>query len=93
MSDKIRDKKLDELFHAVLGLSGVDDCYAFFEDLCTIPELLAMSQRFQVAKMLMDGRVYTDIVQATGASTATISRVNKALHYGADGYKKALARK
>ncbi|MDP4108691.1 MAG: YerC/YecD family TrpR-related protein [Bacillota bacterium] len=90
MSDKIRDKKLDELFEAILRLRSVDDCYNFFEDLCTIPELLAMEQRFQVAKMLSEGHVYSDIVRETGASTATISRVNKCLLYGADGYKKAL---
>ena len=61
-------------------------CDRFFDDLCTVPELKALSQRLQVAKMLSDHRVYSDIVQATGASTATISRVNRSLNYGADGY-------
>lgn len=93
MDDKIRDKKLDELFEIILGLKTVDECYNFFEDLCTIPELLAMEQRFQVAKMLSEGHVYSVIVKETGASTATISRVNKCLHYGMDGYKKALGQK
>ncbi|MCR5041868.1 MAG: TrpR-like protein, YerC/YecD [Clostridia bacterium] len=76
----------DYLFEAVLRLQSKEECYAFFEDLCTIPELRALSQRLVVAKMLTDGVVYTDIVAATGASTATISRVNRSLNYGANGY-------
>ena len=64
----------------------MEECYAFFEDLCTVPELKALSQRLQVAKMLNEHRVYSDIVQETGASTATISRVNRSLNYGSDGY-------
>ena len=70
---------MDILFRGILKLKTVDECYDFFEDLCTISELRAMVQRFQVARMLDEGRIYSDIVQETGASTATISRVNKCL--------------
>ncbi len=70
----------------MLSLQSMEECDRFFDDLCTVPELKALSQRLQVAKMLSDHRVYSDIVQATGASTATISRVNRSLNYGADGY-------
>lgn len=90
MNSKIKDKALDELFEAILTLQSIDECYNFFEDLCTISELLSMQQRFQVAKMLDEGHVYSDIVKQTGASTATISRVNRSLSYGNDGYKLAL---
>ena len=86
MNGKIKDKNLDDLFKAVLSLETVDECYDFFEDLCTVLELKALSQRFQVAKMLSDHRIYSDIVSETGASTATISRVNRSLNYGCDGY-------
>ena len=72
---------------AILALKTKEECYDFFEDLCTIPELKAMSQRLQVAKMLSENRVYSDIVKETGASTATISRVNRSLIYGKDGYE------
>ena len=65
----------------------MEECYNFFEDLCTVQELKALSQRLQVASMLSDGKVYSDIVAKTGASTATISRVNRSLNYGCDGYK------
>ena len=71
---------------AILTLKTREECYNFFEDLCTIPELKAMAQRLQVAKMLSESRVYSDIVAETGASTATISRVNRSLIYGCDGY-------
>lgn len=83
---------MDELFEGVLSLTSVEECYNFFEDLCTITELRAMAQRFQVAKMLDDGQIYSDIVKETGASTATISRVNKCLIYGTDGYRMVLDR-
>ncbi len=86
MNDKLKDKNIDFLFRAVLSLENSDECYSFFEDLCTVPELKAMSQRLQVAKMLKDHKVYSDIVSQTGASTATISRVNRSLNYGSDGY-------
>ena len=83
---------MDILFRGILKLKTVDECYDFFEDLCTISELRAMVQRFQVARMLDEGRIYSDIVQETGASTAPISRVNKCLVYGSDGYRRMLDR-
>ena len=83
---------IDSLFEGILQLNSVEECYAFFEDLCTINELMSMSQRFTVAKMLYEKRTYTDIAEATGASTATISRVARALNYGDDGYKAVLER-
>ena len=90
MNRKLKDEDMDILFRGILKLQTVEDCYDFFEDLCTIAELRAMVQRFQVARMLDEGR--SDIVQETGASTATISRVNKCLVYGSDGYRKMLDR-
>lgn len=92
MSRKLQDDNLDFLFKAVLSLENIDECYDFFEDLCTIQELKAISQRLVVAKMLSEKCVYTDIVNATGASTATISRVNRSLQYGCDGYDKIFER-
>lgn len=86
MNDKIKSQNTDTLFQAILTLKSVEECYAFFDDLCTVPEIKAMSQRFAVAMMLASGEIYADIVERTGASTATISRVNRALHYGSDGY-------
>ena len=86
MSKKIRTEAVDELFEAILCLKDKEECYTFFEDVCTINELLSLSQRFEVAKMLMDKRTYLDISEKTGASTATISRVNRSLNYGNDGY-------
>ena len=90
--DKLRSEATDSLFRAILTLKTVEECYAFFEDACTIAEILAISQRFAVAEMLSQGKVYSDIAAQTGASTATISRVNKSLQYGNDGYKIALER-
>ena len=87
MNEKLRDDHVDFLFRAVLTLKTMDDCYRFFEDLCTVPELKAMSQRIVVAKMLSDKRVFNEIVASTGASTATISRVNRSLAYGCDAYQ------
>lgn len=84
---KLKDENMDNFFKAVLTMKSIDDCYKFFEDICTVNELKSISQRFAVAKMLNDKCVYTDIVAKTGASTATISRVNRTLNYGADGYK------
>lgn len=86
MNGKLKDEHMDNLFKAILMLETVDECYAFFEDLCTVLELKSLSQRMQVAKMLVDKYVYSDIVAQTGASTATISRVNRTLNYGCDGY-------
>ena len=92
MNSKIKDENTDFLFDAILQLQSKEECYQFFEDLCTVSELKALSQRIVVAKMLSDKRVYSDIVAATGASTATISRVSRCLTYGADGYKLVLGR-
>ncbi len=87
MKDRIDINKLDELYNAILHLETVEECRSFFKDLCTIPELKALSQRFQVARMLMENNVYSEIVRETGASTATISRVNRSLSYdGSGGY-------
>ena len=92
MGRKLQDDNLDFLFNAVLALENSDECYDFFEDLCTIQELKAISQRLVVAKMLSEKCVYTDIVNSTGASTATISRVNRSLQYGCDGYDRIFER-
>lgn len=86
MNNKLRDDNLDFLFSGILKLETIEECYDFFEDLCTVSEIKAMSQRAVVAKMLRDHHVYSDIVAKTGASTATISRVNRSLNYGCDGY-------
>ncbi|MBR2191150.1 MAG: TrpR YerC/YecD [Eubacterium sp.] len=92
MSKNIRTKEVDHLFDAILTLKNKEECYTFFEDVCTINELLSISQRFEVALMLRQGRTYLDISEDTGASTATISRVNRSLNYGNDGYDMALDR-
>ena len=92
MSKKLKDEQTDRLFEGILKLQSAEECYRFFEDLCTISEIKAMAQRFQVAVMLDEQRVYTDIEQETGASSATISRVNKCLLYGEDGYRLVLER-
>lgn len=92
MSRKLQDDNVDFLFKAVLSLKSEEECYDFFEDLLTVQELKAISQRIVVAKMLSEKCVYTDIVNATGASTATISRVNRSLQYGCDGYDKIFDR-
>ncbi len=86
MNSKLKECNVEYLFRAILSLQTMEECYNFFDDLCTVPELKALSQRLLVAKMLSEHKVYSDIVQATGASTATISRVNRSLNYGADGY-------
>ena len=87
MNAKLKDAGVEFLFQAVLSLESMEECYNFFEDLCTVPELKAMSQRLAVAKMLSEKKVYSEIVSETGASTATISRVNRSLNYGSDGYE------
>lgn len=86
MNDKLRSEALDRLFSAVLTLRTEEECYRFFEDICTVNELLSLSQRFEVASMLREKKTYMDIAEETGASTATISRVNRALNFGNDGY-------
>lgn len=87
MNSKIKDESVDFLFKAILSLKTEEECYNFFEDLCTVPEIKSMSQRLVVAHMLSTKCVYSDIVARTGASTATISRVNRSLNYGCDGYE------
>ena len=87
MGLNLHNKNLDFLFKAVLALENVEECYDFFEDLCTINELLSLSQRYEVASMLRDKKTYLEIAEKTGASTATISRVNRSLNYGNDGYE------
>lgn len=86
MNMRPNDKDLELLYEAILRLKSKNECKAFLEDLCTVQELKAMSQRMEVAAMLTEGTVYSDIVSKTGASTATISRVNRSLNYGANGY-------
>jgi TrpR-related protein YerC/YecD len=90
--EKLRDAALDQLFEAILCLRTVDECYRFFDDLCTVGELKSLAQRLQVARMLRDGCTYHQIEEETGASTATISRVKRCLHYGSDGYRLVLDR-
>ena len=77
----------ENMYKAILTLKDVDECMKFFDDLCTVSELMAMEQRYQVARCLNDGMIYNDILAETGASSATISRVNRSLQYGADGYE------
>ena len=86
MSKKIRTEAVDHLFEAILSLKDKEECYPLFEDVCTINEILSLSQRFEVAHMLREQKTYLDIAEKTGASTATISRVNRSLNYGNDGY-------
>ena len=92
MNRKLKDEDMDILFRGILKLQTVEDCYDFFEDLCTVNELLSLSQRFEVAAMLRDHKTYLDIAEKTGASTATISRVNRSLNYGNDGYELVFSR-
>ena len=89
---KFKRDDIDELFDAVLTLEDREDCYRFFEDICTINEIHAIAQRLQVAKLLSKKKTYSEIEIITKASTATISRINKCLVYGADGYKRVLER-
>lgn len=92
MGKNFRTAAVDELFDAVLSLQSREECYQFFEDVCTVNELQAIAQRFEVAHMLRDNWTYVDIADKTGASTATISRVNRSLNYGNDGYDMVLKR-
>lgn len=89
---KYRRPELDALFDGILTLENREDCYRFFEDLCTVSEIQAIAQRFQVAKLLSQNYTYNEIEKETGASTATISRINKCLVYGEDGYRRVLDR-
>lgn len=86
MNNKIRTEAVEHLFEAILTLEDKEECFNFFEDLCTINELLSLSQRYEVANMLKEKKTYLEIAEKTGASTATISRVNRSLNYGCDGY-------
>ncbi|MCH5338691.1 MAG: TrpR YerC/YecD [Acetatifactor sp.] len=92
MNKKIKTEAVDSLFDAVLCLKTREECYSFFEDLCTVNELLSLSQRFEVAAMLKNRKTYLEIAEKTGASTATISRVNRSLNYGNDGYELIFSR-
>ena len=92
MDDRLKSPAVDYLFKAVLSLKNEDECYRFFEDVCTISELKSIAQRLDVARKLDEGESYTEIANSTGASTATISRVKRYLNYGADGYRIILDR-
>ena len=92
MGKTIHTEAVDQLFDAILSLKNKEECYTFFEDVCTINELLSLSQRFVVAKMLRQKKTYLEISEKTGASTATISRVNRSLTYGNDGYEMVFER-
>jgi len=92
MSKNIKNPAVDYLFEAILSLKDREECYTFFEDICTVNELLSLSQRFEVASMLRSHRTYLEIAEKTGASTATISRVNRSLNYGNDGYDMVFSR-
>ena len=87
-----KKEKNIELYKAILALKNLDECCRFFEDLCTVPELRAMEQRYEVASLLNQGLIYNDILERTGASSATISRVNRSLNYGNDGYEMVFSR-
>ncbi len=90
---KMKSEETDHLFQAILSLQDLDECYRFFDDLCTFSEIQAMTQRLQVARLLRAGMTFTQISKETGVSSATITRVNKCLSYGADGYKTVLDRR
>ena len=90
--DKLRDGTLDQLFESILTLQSVEECYQFFDDLCTVNEVQSLAQRLEVARMLRKGHTYSQIEDETGASTATISRVKRCLNYGTDGYIMVLDR-
>ena len=92
MNPKLKTDAMDSLFDAIVCLKDKEECYTFFEDLYTINELLSLSQRFEVATMLRDKKTYMEIVEKTGASTATISRVNRSLNYGCGGYELIFSR-
>ncbi|SFB20220.1 TrpR-related protein YerC/YecD [Acetitomaculum ruminis DSM 5522] len=86
MNKKINTDSVRMLFEAILTLKDEDECFTFFEDVCTINEIISLAQRFEVAGMLREHKTYLEIAEKTGASTATISRVNRSLNYGNDGY-------
>nr|WP_090885859.1 YerC/YecD family TrpR-related protein [Evansella caseinilytica] len=90
--DKLRGRELDQLFEAIMSLKDLEECYQFFDDLCTMNEIQSLAQRLEVARMLMEGSTYQKIEKDTGASTATISRVKRCINFGNDGYKFTLER-
>lgn len=90
--EKLKEYGIDQLFEAILSLKNKEECYLFFDDLCTVNELKSLSQRLEVARMLKQGQTYNQIEDTTGASTATISRVKRCLHYGNDAYEMVLQR-
>ena len=92
MVKQLKSEPVDHLFEAILTLKSKEECYSFFEDLCTVNEVLSLAQRIEVAQKLEQGRTYVEVTNETGASTATISRVNRILKYGTDGLKIALER-
>ncbi len=92
MNNKLKDSQTDALFDAILTLKSKEECYCLFEDLCTVAEIKSLAQRFQIASLLYEGKTYAEIFGTTGGSTATISRVNRCLEYGADGYRTVLTR-
>ncbi|MDR7481411.1 MAG: YerC/YecD family TrpR-related protein [Armatimonadota bacterium] len=92
VNPRLRDPLVDQLFRAILSLRSQEECYRFFEDLCTIGEVRALAARLEVARLLAAGRTYEEIARRTGASSATISRVRRFLEYGADGYRTVLGR-
>ena len=93
MNDKLKSREMDALFDAIMTLQTREECYAFFEDICTIKELMDLKQRYEVAGMLRDGCTYQRIAERTGASTATIGRVNRCLQFGNDGYEMTYLRR
>lgn len=92
MGKSVRTQAVSGLFEAILTLENEEECFNFFEDVCTVNELLSLAQRFEVARMLKDGHTYMEVAEQTGASTATISRVNRSLNYGKDGYEMVFSR-
>lgn len=92
MNEKLKNERTERLFKAIMSLETVEEYYTFFDDLCTAAEITEMSKRLEAAEMLNDSRIYADICEATGLSTATISRVNRCLKYGSDGYTLVLKR-
>ena len=92
MGKTIRTDAVKELFEGILTLENVDECFDFFEDVCTVNEVLSIAQRFSVARMLKEEHTYLEVAKETGASTATISRVNRSLNYGNDGYEMVFSR-
>ena len=89
---KVKCGETDELFRAILSLKTEEECYRFFDDLCTVGEIKAMAQRFHVAQLLSEGKTFTQISEEVGASSATITRVNKCIGYGSDGYRQIIDR-